>query len=402
MIRKVCCEGVGYAVADLNAVQYVFASAVPQNGSGLAEQAHGALATIARVVDEEGPQGAIVRQTIFVRDAAHIPACRQLIGEFYGPELPATDYVVQPPCEDKLLAIEAWGVSRKHGPLAIERVSEHLVVLRHSGIAWAHCAGMLPRTEAPGVHERALSAFARLRETLASQGFGFDQVVRTWLYLGDIVGEEDGTQRYKELNRARADFYQDVSFLAAYTPPSLNGAVYPASTGIGASDRDLRMSAVALASDRRDLVVVPLENPLQTSAFRYAERYSPHSPKFSRAMAIVGRRNAAILISGTASIVESEVHHLGDVEAQTRQTLDNVEALIARENLQRRGIHGLGASLGDLVLARVYIKRPEDYAAVRAVCERRLGDLPTVYAVADVCRPELLVEIEGVAMARKA
>ena len=53
--------------------------------------------------------------------------------------------------------------------------------------------------------------------------------------------------------------------------------------------------------------------------------------------------------------------------------------------------------MDDLALVRVYIKHQEDYAKVRAVCEELLGELPTIYAEADVCRPELLVEIEGVA-----
>jgi enamine deaminase RidA (YjgF/YER057c/UK114 family) len=241
-----------------------------------------------------------------------------------------------------------------------------------------------------------------MRDILATRGFGYGQIVRTWLYLGDIVGPEGATQRYKELNRARADFYGDIRFLERHTPATLNGAVYPASTGIGASDRNVMMSSVALATDREDVLLVPLENPLQTSAFRYAAAYSPQSPKFSRAMAILGRGTLAILISGTASIVASETRCLGDPEGQTSQTLDNIEALIARENFARRhGIPNAGATLDDLVLARVYIKRPEDYARVRAICERRLGELPTVYAVADVCRPDLLVEIEGVAVAAK-
>ena len=51
---------------------------------------------------------------------------------------------------------------------------------------------------------------------------------------------------------------------------------------------------------------------------------------------------------------------------------------------------------------RVYIKRQEDYGPIRAACEQRLGELPTIYAVADVCRPELLVEIEGISFAHKA
>jgi hypothetical protein len=57
--------------------------------------------------------------------------------------------------------------------------------------------------------------------------------------------------------------------------------------------------------------------------------------------------------------------------------------------------------LEGLGLVRVYIKRQEDYAKVRAVCEQRLGELPAVYAIADVCRPDLLVEIEGIAFSSR-
>jgi hypothetical protein len=51
---------------------------------------------------------------------------------------------------------------------------------------------------------------------------------------------------------------------------------------------------------------------------------------------------------------------------------------------------------------RVYLKRPEDYGRVEAICRERIGDAPAVYAVADVCREELLVEIEAVAAATRS
>jgi len=75
--------------------------------------------------------------------------------------------------------------------------------------------------------------------------------------------------------------------------------------------------------------------------------------------------------------------------------------LIAADNFRGHGLDGFGATLGDLALARVYLKRHEDYAQARAICEERLGELPTIYAVGDICRPELLVEIEGMAFSRR-
>jgi enamine deaminase RidA (YjgF/YER057c/UK114 family) len=399
MIRKVSSEGVGYSVADLNHARYIFISAVPRRGGDLPAQAHDALTTIEDVVREEGCLGSIVHQAVFIRDHDEIEACRRIIEDFYGGDLPATAFVVQPPCQGKLLAIEAWGVCRGQGDLDIERVSGNLVLVRHGGLQWAHCAGIVPQTPAASVYERSISGFHRMRDILASQRFTFDQVIRTWLYLGDIVGSEGDTLRYKELNRARADFYEGIPFLQQQVVVSSPGRVYPASTGIGTSNRDITMGCIALSTARTDLTLVPLENPLQTSAFDYEAAHSPQSPKFSRAMALVGRRTAAVLISGTASITASDTRFVGDIEGQTQQTLDNIEALIARQNFERYGLSGVGATLDDLVLARVYIKRQEDYAQARAICEQRLGELPTIYAVADVCRPELLVEIEGAAFA---
>ncbi len=402
MLRRVSSAGIGYSVADLNQVHYIFASAVPRVGGDLYDQARDALTTIERVIREEGTHASICRQAVFLRDPDQVGTCKQIIDEFYGADLPATAYVVQPPCEGKHLAIEAWGVGSGNGQFAIEHVSENLVLVTHSDIEWAHCAGITPQTDATGVYDRSTNAFARMRGILASRGFRYDQVARTWLYLGDIVGPEGETQRYKELNRARADVYDGISFLGKHVPPGVPGTVYPASTGIGASDREVMMGCVALRTDREDVMLLPLENPLQTSAFDYETHHSPKSPKFSRAMAIVGRQTVAVLISGTASIVDSETVHPGDVERQTHQTIDNIEALIARPNFERYGVTGAGATLDDLTLARVYIKRKEDYQRTRAICDARLGELPTIYAVADVCRPDLLVEIEGVAFAPRS
>jgi len=401
MIRKVCSEGIGYSVVELNDVRHVFASAVPRVGATLEEQARDALRTIKEVNQEEGTRGSIVHQAVFMKDIGELEACRQIIHDFYGSELPATTYIPQPPCDGKLLSIEALGVGRAKEGVEIRRCCDRLVVVRHSGVSWVHCGQIVPETSATGVYDRSLNAFQKMREMLEHAGFCFEQVIRTWLYLGDIVGPEGDTQRYKELNRARTDFFKGIRFAAAKTPEGVCPTVYPASTGIGADDRDVVMSCSALATERDDIIAMPLENPLQTSAFDYSTKYGQKSPKFARAMALSCGPFATIFISGTASITDAETRYVGDVEGQTRQTLDNIQALISEKNLRQHRMPGLGTTLDGLALVRVYIKRQEDYAKTRAVCEARLGELPIIYAVADVCRPELLVEIEGIAFSRR-
>jgi len=402
VIRKVVDKGVGFSAVDLNDVRHVFATAVPRRGSTLAEQAGDALRTIEAVIEQEGTAKSIVQQAVFLADVGQVDECRQIIRKFYGREMPATSYIPQPPCEGKLLSIEAMGVGRGKREVEIQRVSEQLVIARHNGIAWVHCAQTVPQVQAEGVYAGGLNAFEQMRALFASVGVRFEQVIRTWLYLGGIVADEGETQRYKELNRARTDFFQDLRFLVGRVPDSFRGAVYPASTGIGTEGRGIMMSAIALATDRDDILAVPLENPRQVSAHDYPDHYSPKSPKFARAMALSCGTYATIFISGTASITDSETRHVGQAAAQTEETLDNIQALISEENLCGHGLPGLGTTLESLGLVRVYIKRQEDYAKVRAVCEQRLGELPTIYAMGDVCRPELLVEIEGIAFSHKA
>jgi len=130
--------------------------------------------------------------------------------------------------------------------------------------------------------------------------------------------------------------------------------------------------------------------------------YSPQSPKFSRAMAVAADKTCLIFVSGTASITDSESQHIEDPVKQTEQTLDNIAALIDGDNLSRHGITGFSCGLENLECVRVYVKRPSELEVIRQVCERRLPvDVPVLYTIADVCRPELLVEIEGVAVAGK-
>lgn len=400
MIRKICSDGVGYSVVDLTDVRHVFAAAVPRCGGSLEAQADDALKTIEAVIREEGTLGSIVHQVVFLGDYSQLNEVRKIIRDFYGPEMPATTYVPQLPCEGGLISIEALGVGRKKGDVDILRFSDELVLARHNNISWVHCANVVPQTSATATYDRAIDAFRRMQALLQRVDVRFDQVIRTWLYLGGIVDPEGESQRYKELNRARADFYEGISFLRDRMPVQ-QGTAYPASTGIGADHRDVVMSCIALDTDRSDIIAMPLENPRQTPAFGYGCHYSPKSPKFSRAMALSCGSYATLFISGTASITDSETRHEGDVEGQTHETLDNIEALIDGSNLRRHYLPEMSSSLDQLALARVYIKRKSDYPKVAAICRKRMGDVPTIYAVADVCRPDLLVEIEGVAFAER-
>jgi enamine deaminase RidA (YjgF/YER057c/UK114 family) len=367
----------------------------PEAVGDFRDQAWEAVSTIRAILRQQNEPMALTVQTVFVDDAANVPVAKQIFEASYGKRLPLTLFVVQPPCDGRALAIEAWAISTRTAQ--VDYRGPHLVTVTHDGLRWIHAsAGALRQAGLPA-YEQAAASFEGLRTVLAEAGATFEDVVRVWLYQGGITEREGDTERYRELNRARSDFFAGIAFDALPLAARSGRAIYPASTGIGTLNHGLITTCLALQTERSDVRLLPLENPLQMPAFDYPDRYSIKSPKFSRAIALRIGDHVTTWISGTASIVDSETAHAGDVAMQTEQTLTNIERLIDADNFERRGWIGAGATLGDLAKVRVYVKHAADCEICRAVCERRLGRIPAIYAQADVCRPDLLVEIEGVA-----
>lgn len=368
--------------------------------SSLEDQLTELLSKMQQVLDGQEWPLIIASQTVFLADAADEPICAEFFAASTLHCEALLHYVMQPPAEGARLAVELWAIG---GPgVSVVRQSARAVAVTFDAMRWLHVGEVNHQVQPAPVHATALQMFQASDRLLAATGMDWSHVVRTWWYLSDITGGAEGQQRYTELNRARADFFTGINFNRSLMPQTMLQPCYPASTGIGmASGGGLVLALLALQTDRPDVQLLPLENPLQTPAYDYGIEYSPRSPRFSRAMALLTSEQITVWISGTASIVRSEACHLNDIVAQTEQTLDNIAALISSDNFRRHGCAGGGATLRDLAKIRVYVKRAGDVAACRAVCERRLGAMPALYLIADVCRPELLVEIEGVAFSRR-
>lgn len=383
-----------HSLVDIGGVHRIALMITPQNQGAAIDQAWEAISTIRVILGQQSVPMKMVQQTVFVRSAEDIPAFRGLFEAYFGDSTPASNYIVQPPCGGQALAIEAWAIGGDQ--VEISYLERDVVSVDYASMKWVYLAGISPSVNAASAYEQSESCLAQLDQRLNRVGATLSDVPRVWLYQGGITEEESGIERYRELNRARTDYFDSLSARGAMRM-SQQGIVYPASTGIGTNGSSLVLSAMVLQTHRDDVRWVALENPGQTSAFDYEKKFSIKSPKFSRAMAVITDEYATIWISGTASILDSETVHIGDIEKQTHQTIDNMERLIAEENLAAHGFKGCGATLQDLAKVRVYIKHVEDYEKCRAICEARFGSLPTIYANADVCRPDLLVEIEGVA-----
>lgn len=239
----------------------------------------------------------------------------------------------------------------------------------------------LPTDAASSLQLATQAAYARVFATMATTGFRY--LARCWNYLPRINLDGGGLERYRLFNIGRHD-----AFIAAHRS-HLTGS--PAACALGTAEGELVVYFIA--SHQRP---VNIENPRQTSAYRYPKLYGPRSPTFSRAslLALPGRE--VLFVSGTASIVGHASLHRGDVLAQTEETLRNLAVLVDQANLKStRGAY----ALRDLGL-KVFLRHAEDTPAVTALLRERLGEgVDAVFLLADVCREELLVEIEAVGFA---
>ncbi|HSW07516.1 hypothetical protein [Aquabacterium sp.] len=223
--------------------------------------------------------------------------------------------------------------------------------------------------------------FRALRET------GFTHPLRLWNYLPRINADLEGLERYRHFNQGRQQAFLEAGQAA------FEGA--PAACALGTPGGPL---CVRVLAGRRP--VLPLENPRQVSAYHYPSDYGPRAPTFSRAaLADIGEGRLLLLISGTASIVGHATQHAGDPQAQLNETLNNLQALIDVANARSAA----GFRLHELHCT-VYLRHTEHLDAVRQALAQRLGaDAPllhrAVYLHADICRRDLLVEIEAHAMA---
>jgi enamine deaminase RidA (YjgF/YER057c/UK114 family) len=215
----------------------------------------------------------------------------------------------------------------------------------------------------------------RAAHLLEAEGTSYRDVVRTWFYLSNILAW------YPEFNRARTDIYEKFGILPGQDYGRLR---LPASTGIrgevpGGAVAALDLMAVAGPEKSRPLVR-QLSNPGQQDAFQYGS-------VFSRGALIRQPDHALIQVSGTAAIDEQgRSLYPDDIRAQINCTFDKIATLIGQE----------GASLQDIAAACVFVKHPEDALVFQERADAwGLGNLPAVVMVADVCREELLFEIDA-------
>jgi enamine deaminase RidA (YjgF/YER057c/UK114 family) len=229
--------------------------------------------------------------------------------------------------------------------------------------------------------EQASWMFEKINQILAAQNIGFGNVARMWIFLEDIL------QWYDAFNAIRTERFKAFGLIAPSVVESeMDRLCLPASTGIGARNPVAASCLIDLLAVSGDIQVSILPGKQQRSPFRYGSA-------FSRGVSIREKDCDQIFVSGTAAIDEKgRSLHPRNLEAQIRKTIGTIESLIAER----------GAGLEDIRSATIFLKKPEFLAVYKSVAdELGLARMPAVCVVADICRDELLFEMDALAVVNR-
>jgi len=216
--------------------------------------------------------------------------------------------------------------------------------------------------------EQTKMTLEELQAVLALAGFELADTVRTWFFLENILAW------YDEFNQARTKIYSGVKFRTGSLP---------ASTGVGAKNpagTALALAAWAFRPLDKSARAEEVASPLQCPAPAYGS-------SFSRALEISTKAGRRLFISGTASIAPGgKTLWVDDVRKQTELSMDVVEAI-----LRSRGF-----TLADMTRATAYFRHAADAGVFSQwLAANRLEEMPVVSAQCDVCRDDLLFELEA-------
>ena len=233
---------------------------------------------------------------------------------------------------------------------------------------YCHLGGILPADPGASRARQAHDVFERMARALAACGMVFADTVRTWFYLDRLL------TWYDTFNQVRTAFFEEHGVFEG---------VVPASTGIGAGNPSgcaLAAGLIAVKPLDGATTILEIASPLQCSARSYRS-------SFSRAVEVACPTHRTLYVSGTASIDrEGRTVHLGDPQGQVSHTMEVVEALLASRSM----------GWTDVVRGVAYFKDIRaDRGLYDAYCaEHGVASFPLALSHADVCRDNLLFEIE--------
>lgn len=237
----------------------------------------------------------------------------------------------------------------------------------------------LEESDLTHVDNAAFNTYVRLEQLMQKLGYPCWQ--RVWIYMANITHGEGDEERYRQFSLGR---HRALSLTPGFEKN------LPAATAIGTHGSGLNIYFLAGKSSG-----IQVENPRQVSAFSYPREYGPRSPSFSRATLRRWNGGAHLYVSGTASIVGHASQHLNDPEMQLTEVANNIRALVQNALDQHYKGHDISecSSFG----LKLYLRDRQYLPALRSKIPELFGaKTPIICMEGDICRRELLLEMEGI------
>jgi enamine deaminase RidA (YjgF/YER057c/UK114 family) len=393
-----------YLTTSTQILKHIYLS--PASGNTLTEQLENCYEQFnQKSIEKNYPKSSIVKQTVFIpvnNNTEYIQSKLKLIAcakDFFT-LLPPTSIIAQSPENGSLLVEFTILEGLKQSQIFHHQNNKSTwIVIEHPEMKMIFATGSGDDSDTTGIMEQSETAFKTIQKILSEEKMEFSDIIRQWNYIEQILMidtfNDSSNQHYQIFNDVRSKYYNKANFSHGF----------PSATGIGADCGGIIIDIIAVKIIN-NYSVVAIKSPVQLDAYSYSKKvlaennimkdFNRTTPKFERAKILVTPFNNWIFISGTAAIKGETSIPIHSVEHQTEMTIKNILSLISVENLKKHGINTAGeVEMNNL---RVYIKYPKDIESVKELCTKYFSQTPVNYVVADICRPELLVEIEGFAV----
>ena len=369
-----------------------------ESGNTFSEQIQSCFKQLDRISEELNIPSEIISLTFFVAAGSseeyqsYKKIADSYVKEGFAKAHPAVAFVSQDPENGKSVALEVF---MDHGMpnRLVYKQHENIpyVVVEHKNYKEVYVSGLTGAIKGD-IHENSNTALSQMEKILSAEKLDFSNIVRQWNYIERITHVSDKLkkfQHYQVFNDIRSDFYSKSEFI--------NG--YPSATGIGASACGVVVNFIAV-SNSANVKITPVKNPEQIDAHQYSQKVLvgmesyKSSPKFERGKLVTNGEGAKMYISGTAAIVGENTLFPDDVEKQVIVTINNIKSLVKNAQISRGNDIKSGEE-SKYSYVRAYVKHEKDIDIVKLLCEEHFDSKCFQCLISDICRDDLLVEIEG-------
>ena len=318
----------------------------------------------------------------------------QSVSNKFSPCCPALNITAQPPEKPWKVAVEASFIPSDTLKVTGKIFSSipYLIIESENGKEiWA--GGVSSFLYPENTRKASEKAFDLMVAILENERMSLNNLIRQWNYIGNILDIKDEYQNYQIFNEVRNDYYSGYRKVKGY----------PAATGVGMKHGGVILDFCAVELND-SLKIRAVENPDQVNAYNYGQQVlmgmidknksTKHAPQFERALLVANNHDAYLHISGTASIIGQETIGKNDIGKQTIVTLENIKKLTETDRI-RNLVSGPVISHEKYSLFRIYIKNQNDFNLVRQIFNEQFPGVPAIYIEADICRDDLLIEIEA-------